>query len=227
MNSNSARLFAAGAASALTLTTLALGPQAAADPLPYGPDTCAQGYVWREAIPSDHVCVTPGVRDRTRQENGAAEGLRDPNGAYGSNSCKQGYVWRNAFNGDAVCVTPNIRDEVAAENAAGPSHVAAHQQGSDQHQQPPAQQSTMTWRATGHGQTYNVTIDDGSKVQTMNAVALPFTHMEVMATKPGSVYQIVVTGKGDAKVGCDIEYNGRTVASQPVNDSAAHCVFNS
>ncbi len=91
---------------------------------PFGPDTCAQGYVWREAIPSDHVCVTPDVRSRTQQENSAAAGLRDPNGAYGSNSCKQGFVWRNAFNGDAVCVTPDIRNEVAAENAAGPSHVA-------------------------------------------------------------------------------------------------------
>lgn len=91
---------------------------------PFGPDTCAQGYVWREAIPSDHVCVTPDVRSRTQQENSAAAGLRDPKGAYGSNSCKQGYVWRNAFNGDAVCVTPDIRNEVAADNAAGPSHVA-------------------------------------------------------------------------------------------------------
>lgn len=91
---------------------------------PSGPDTCAQGYVWREAIPSDHVCVTPDVRSRTQQENSAAADLRDPNGAYGSNSCKQGYVWRNAFNGDAVCVTPDVRSEVAAENAAGPSHLA-------------------------------------------------------------------------------------------------------
>jgi hypothetical protein len=91
---------------------------------PFGPDTCAQGYVWREAIPSDHVCVTPDVRSRTQQENSTAASLRDPNGAYGSNSCKPGYVWRNAFNGDAVCVTPDIRSQVAAENAAGPSHLA-------------------------------------------------------------------------------------------------------
>ena len=52
----------------------AVGSQAiaVADPLPYGPDTCIQGYVWREAQPSDHVCVTPPIRDATAQQNAAA-----------------------------------------------------------------------------------------------------------------------------------------------------------
>jgi hypothetical protein len=148
MLGDQARVLAYGGAAAVMLTALSLSSQSevAADPQPFGPDTCAQGYVWREAIPSDHVCVTPDVRTRTQQENTAAPGLRDPNGAYGSNSCKQGYVWRNAFNGDAVCVTPNIRDEVAAENAAASSHVAQQQPA-----QQPAQQSTMVWRATDTG----------------------------------------------------------------------------
>ena len=35
----------------------------------YGPDTCRQGFVWREVVPADHVCVTPQVRDETRLEN--------------------------------------------------------------------------------------------------------------------------------------------------------------
>ena len=30
--------------------------------LPYGPDTCKNGYVWRDAIPGDHVCVVPDSR---------------------------------------------------------------------------------------------------------------------------------------------------------------------
>jgi hypothetical protein len=38
----------------------------------YGPDTCRQGYVWREATPSDHVCVTPQVRAQTRADNANA-----------------------------------------------------------------------------------------------------------------------------------------------------------
>jgi hypothetical protein len=37
---------------------------AAADPLPYGPDTCIQGFVWQDAQPGDVVCVTPAVRSQ-------------------------------------------------------------------------------------------------------------------------------------------------------------------
>jgi hypothetical protein len=91
---------------------------------PYGPDTCKQGYVWREAIPSDHVCVTPGTRQKTAEENSRAVSLRDPKGVYGSNTCKQGYVWREAFDGDAVCVTPDRREQAWADNAAADSRVA-------------------------------------------------------------------------------------------------------
>jgi hypothetical protein len=38
----------------------------------YGPDTCLQGYVWREAVPSDHVCVTPETRTQTAEDNNLA-----------------------------------------------------------------------------------------------------------------------------------------------------------
>ena len=50
----------------LTFSMLASSAQAAGD---YGQDTCASGYVWREAIPSDHVCVTPQVRQQTAYDN--------------------------------------------------------------------------------------------------------------------------------------------------------------
>jgi hypothetical protein len=90
----------------------------------YGPDTCAQGFVWRMAIPSDHVCVTPGSRSRVARENARAGQLWDVNGAYGSSSCIQGYVWREAFNGDVVCVTPARRTAVKAENAAAADRLA-------------------------------------------------------------------------------------------------------
>ena len=83
-----------------------------ADPaLPYGPDTCIQGLVWREARPGDTVCVRPEDRARTAQENATAADRVDPNGAYGPQSCKQGFVWREAFDGDTVCVTPDTRRE--------------------------------------------------------------------------------------------------------------------
>jgi hypothetical protein len=35
-------------------------------------DECASGYVWREARPTDHVCVTPASRDLVARENRAA-----------------------------------------------------------------------------------------------------------------------------------------------------------
>lgn len=31
-------------------------------PGPFGPKTCANGYVWREATPRDFTCVTPDIR---------------------------------------------------------------------------------------------------------------------------------------------------------------------
>ncbi|WP_232006117.1 hypothetical protein [Mycobacterium sp. 852013-50091_SCH5140682] len=102
---------------------------AQADPtdLPYGPDTCIQGYVWREARSGDTVCVTPEVRARTAQENATAADRREPNGgAYGPNTCIQGFVWREAFDGDVVCVTPDVRTQTRADNAAAASRKQAN-----------------------------------------------------------------------------------------------------
>ncbi|WP_319450907.1 MULTISPECIES: hypothetical protein [unclassified Mycobacterium] len=99
---------------------------AAADPLPYGPDTCNQGFVWREAGPGDVVCVTPAVRSTAAQDNQQASQRVDPNGAYGPNSCKQGFVWREAYGGDVVCVTPATRSQAASDNAAAASRKAAN-----------------------------------------------------------------------------------------------------
>ncbi len=39
-------------------------------------DTCIQGYVWREAIRDDHVCVTPQMRDRVQEDNQLADSRR-------------------------------------------------------------------------------------------------------------------------------------------------------
>ncbi|HSX63007.1 MAG TPA: hypothetical protein VLF18_22705 [Tahibacter sp.] len=83
----------------------------------WGPDTCAQGYVWREASPQDHVCVTPDVRDRTRAENGAAASRVAGHGHSGPNTCHPGFVWREAFAGDLVCVPPDSRERARVDNA--------------------------------------------------------------------------------------------------------------
>ncbi|WP_291836159.1 SH3 domain-containing protein [Limimaricola sp.] len=90
--------------------------------LPYGPDTCKDGFVWRDAVPGDHVCVTPAARAQAAHENAIAGSRVNPTGAYGPNSCKPGFVWREAYSGDVVCVTPVRRTAVHQENADGPSH---------------------------------------------------------------------------------------------------------
>lgn len=97
-------------------------PPAPAPALPYGPDTCKPGFVWRDAIPGDHVCVAPARRTAAANENAVAGSRVDPTGPYGPNSCKSGFVWREAYAGDVVCVTPARRTEVHQENLDGPSH---------------------------------------------------------------------------------------------------------
>ena len=39
---------------------------------PYGPDTCLNGYVWRDAFSGDHVCVTPEQRTQAAYDNSQA-----------------------------------------------------------------------------------------------------------------------------------------------------------
>lgn len=103
---------------------------AAADPdLPYGPDTCKQGYVWRGAVDWDHVCVTPDVRDQTAEENRLADQRHEPTtaGPFQDYPCKQGFVWREAVIPDWVCVTPESRQRARDDNAAAESrYVAPH-----------------------------------------------------------------------------------------------------
>jgi hypothetical protein len=85
--------------------------------LPYGVYTCDQGYVWREAVAYDYVCVSPWTREWTASDNAQAPYRIDPNGAYGPSSCIQGYVWREVTPNDLVCVEPWVRDNVAFDNA--------------------------------------------------------------------------------------------------------------
>jgi hypothetical protein len=88
---------------------------------PYGPDTCKQGYVWRETTPADHVCVTPATRDQVRADNALAASRRQGWGPYGPDTCKQGYVWRGATPADHVCVTRATYNQTQADNALAAS----------------------------------------------------------------------------------------------------------
>jgi hypothetical protein len=92
-------------------------------------DRCIPGYVWREAFPGDHVCVTPQTRSQAAYDNSQASARVDPGGAYGPNTCIQGYVWRAARPSDLVCVTPAIRDKTAYDN----SQAKNRQVGDDQY----------------------------------------------------------------------------------------------
>jgi hypothetical protein len=103
------------------LGTAALASPAVAGAADYGPNTCLNGYVWREAYTGDVVCVTPATRTRAAQDNAAAASRRDPDAGYGPYGCKSGYVWREARASDLVCVTPDIRTQAKADNAAAAS----------------------------------------------------------------------------------------------------------
>jgi hypothetical protein len=156
---------------AIAIVAVALPAPVFADPndLPYGPDTCIQGYVWREARTGDTVCVTPPVRDRTAQENANPSLNKEPNsGAYGPNTCKQGFVWREAFDGDTICVTPEMRGQTLADNAAAASRKQANQP------QTPSAQSTITLEVVGSGDVYAIWSDPFGQVAG-DHTKLPFS----------------------------------------------------
>ncbi len=104
------------------------GCAAARYDFPFGPDVCAQGFVWREAYEFDHVCVPPPTRSKAWADNAQANARRAPNGGpFGPDTCKQGFVWREAnknnplnvpANGhvDHVCVVPPTRSQAAQDN---------------------------------------------------------------------------------------------------------------
>lgn len=118
-----------GLLAALSLTAGLLivntAPATAAD-LPYGPYTCKQGYVWREAVPGDLVCVTPAQRTQTANENALGPSRVEPaGGAYGPDTCKSSYVWRETRPSDHVCVPPASRDRATVDNRIAPFTLEA------------------------------------------------------------------------------------------------------
>jgi hypothetical protein len=80
-----------------------------------GPDTCQQQYVWRDAYPGDHVCVSPAMRDHAVTDNEQADSHRDPGDP---DSCLPGFVWRGTTPDDHVCVAPQTRLQVQSDNKA-------------------------------------------------------------------------------------------------------------
>ncbi len=212
-------------------TVAAVAP-ASADPLPYGPNTCINGFVWRNARDGDAVCVTPATRDQVAAENADPGAHKDPNGAYGPQSCAQGYVWRQAFDGDTICVTPEIRTQTLADNAAASSRMAANQPapppaespGSPRPQSGPPGSASVILEATGAGTALTIDLYDPNAEPRLYNVALPYSRSVAAAPQSGQLYQIVAIGKDTAKPGCRITVNGQEVAQQPEGGSG-QCIY--
>jgi hypothetical protein len=125
--------YAGAAVAAVALAVWLLWPSHAVNQPPVAPvvsaedqprkrfprDKCLQGYVWREAVPNDHVCVTLQTRRQAAIDNRAAASRVNPTDrTYGNDTCSQGYVWREAVPGDRVCVLPEVRRQAVADNEA-------------------------------------------------------------------------------------------------------------
>jgi hypothetical protein len=103
-----------------TVGWLLLRPGDAPPPAPPPPPAapCLPGFVVRDAVPGDGVCVTPETRAEVLADNALADQRRSPTGgAYGPDTCLQGFVWREAVPGDVVCVPPETRSRTFADNA--------------------------------------------------------------------------------------------------------------
>lgn len=117
-----------GAAAGFALSLLILAPHAAWPRGDFGPETCMEGYVWREACgPSDKVCVRApdGPREQARADNREARNrVSTTDRSFGPDTCKPGFVWREACGpSDHVCVTLQVRGQAQADNAARGSRL--------------------------------------------------------------------------------------------------------
>jgi len=100
------------------------GPFALAIAIAAAEARCTVGYIQRNAVKGDEVCVTPEDQDEAQKQNAnAANNRRLGGGAYGPNTCRDGYVWREAYQGDVVCVTPYERAKAKRQNAQSPRYT--------------------------------------------------------------------------------------------------------
>jgi len=154
----------------------------------FSADTCKQGFVWREAIKDDHVCVTPETRSQAADDNANAVARRSENG----DTCKQGFVWREVVPSDHVCVTPQVRAAVASDN-----RVADQRRGSAQPSGPDTCKQGFVWREAIKDDHVCVTPETRSQAADDNANAVARRSPNGGASgpdtcKPGFVWREVV-----------------------------------
>lgn len=202
---------------ALAAFAVVVPAPAVADPdLPYGPDTCIQGLVWREARSGDTVCVTPEFRARTATENANVGANKDPLAGSGPESCSQGYVWREAFDGDTICVTPAIRQANWDANTAAESNYQRNQAGSQ------ADTVEVTFEVYGvGGEAMSITTDPPSDPAPDHT---PFPWVRTMTVPADTpIYQVVVVVRSGFP-GCRIVVDNKVVVDQG-QSKAPHCVY--
>lgn len=85
-------------------------------------DSCQQGYVWRETVANDHVCVVQDAKEQAAADNAAAAQRRV---AGAGDACIDGYVWRLITADDHVCVTQQTRAETQLDNTLSASRLAS------------------------------------------------------------------------------------------------------
>jgi hypothetical protein len=193
---------------------------------PYGPDTCIQGYVWREARTGDTVCVTPDIRSQVAAQNANPNANKEPDGgAYGPDTCKQGFVWREAFDGDTICVTPAFRQQMLDANAAAESRKVTNSPQPTPTANPsptPAAGHTVVFEITGSGTVYSIDTDPGGR-QAGENTAVPWKKSTNVGPDINLLQVVAVTKTGDQ--GCRITVDGTVMVDQAPGTSA-HCAFN-
>ncbi len=184
-------------------------PADAAPPLPYGPDTCKPGHVWREAFPDDHVGGQhgpglPDIRKQTADENAAAAGRRAGGGAYGPDTCKPGFVWRETRPADHVCVSPGSRARARVNNGNAAENLLY----------PPASSnhgiSVLQDPTGGRGRLYV----NGAPIFTPNRDVVFYLWSEERRPSPGAFIVPPWTAKADA--------NGRLPLRNVPNGSGSY-----
>lgn len=201
---------------AVAALATAMPTPAAAEPLPYGPDTCISGLVWREARTGDTVCVTPAFRERTALENSTPGANKNPNAGSGPQSCSQGYVWREAFDGDTICVTPDIRAENKTANANAQANYQRNQPGSG------AGSANVVFEVTGVGTVYSINTDPDQGTAP-EGTAAPWSRTAKVRPDVDLLQVVVVTKTG--MQGCRILVDGKVVAERPPG-MVPHCIYN-
>ncbi|MBA3488468.1 MAG: hypothetical protein H0T78_02815 [Longispora sp.] len=79
---------------------------------PHSPNTCKEGFVWRQADAYDYVCVTPETYLKVQHDNANI----DHRFLLGEIGCHTGLTPRLAFINDHVCVMKSIRDQMWKDN---------------------------------------------------------------------------------------------------------------